>query len=153
MLDRVYLVLLRIYRHVPTWARRLLIRTASPSFTVGAICVIERDDGAILVETRSPDAFYGRLARISLEDGTPIDQVYSDDDPNLDSDVQFAVTRPLVGRYVRHEAAAPAEGVEGPWYTLAHAFVLEPGVSTTPRAPIAGKADTRPALEVLRRRS
>jgi catechol 1,2-dioxygenase len=78
-------------------------------------------------------------------------QVYSDDDPNLDSDVQFAVTRALVGRYVRHEGPAPAADVEGPWYTLAHAFVLEPGASTTPRAPITGKATERPALDVLLR--
>ncbi len=41
---------------------------------------LRRDDGAILVETHSPDAFYGRLAEISLENGTPIEEVYSDDD-------------------------------------------------------------------------
>jgi len=78
-------------------------------------------------------------------------QVYSDDDPNLDSDVQFAVTRALVGRYVRHDGPARHADVEVPWYRLAHAFVLEPGTSTTPRAPITGKADERPALEVLLR--
>jgi ABC-2 type transport system ATP-binding protein len=41
---------------------------------------LRRDDGAILVETRYPDRFYGRLARISLEGDTPIEEVYSDDD-------------------------------------------------------------------------
>lgn len=41
---------------------------------------LRRDDGAILVETNAPDAFYGRLAAIALEDGTPIEEVYSDDD-------------------------------------------------------------------------
>jgi ABC-2 type transport system ATP-binding protein len=41
---------------------------------------LRRSDGAILVETASPDAFYGRLAEIALEDGTPIEEVYSDDD-------------------------------------------------------------------------
>ena len=49
MLDRVHTLLLRIYRHVPAWGRRWLIRLVSPSFTVGAICVIERDDDAILL--------------------------------------------------------------------------------------------------------
>jgi catechol 1,2-dioxygenase len=78
-------------------------------------------------------------------------QVYSDDDPNLENDVQFAVTRALVGRYVRHDGPAPAGDVEGPWYTLAHTFLLETGVSTTPRAPIAGKAAARPTLDVLLR--
>jgi ABC-2 type transport system ATP-binding protein len=46
----------------------------------------------IVVETRSPDAFYGRLTAISLEDGTPIKEVYSDDD-NLE-----AVFKYLVGK-------------------------------------------------------
>ncbi len=41
---------------------------------------LRREDGAILVETHSPDAFYGRLAELSLENGTPIEEVYSDDD-------------------------------------------------------------------------
>lgn len=35
---------------------------------------------SILVETESPDVFYGRLAEVALAEGTPIDEVYSDDD-------------------------------------------------------------------------
>jgi hypothetical protein len=34
---------------------------------------------------------------------TQFSQVYSSDDPFLDTDVQFAVTRRLVAHYVRHE--------------------------------------------------
>lgn len=41
---------------------------------------LRRKDGAILVETCSPDRFYGRLAALSLDGDTPIDEVYSDDD-------------------------------------------------------------------------
>jgi ABC-2 type transport system ATP-binding protein len=41
---------------------------------------LRRGDGAILVETQSPDAFYSRLPEIALESSTPIDEVYSDDD-------------------------------------------------------------------------
>ncbi|HEY2157356.1 MAG TPA: ATP-binding cassette domain-containing protein, partial [Isosphaeraceae bacterium] len=51
---------------------------------------LRRDDGAILVETRSPDRFYGRLARISLEGDTPIEEVYSDDD-NLEAVFKYLV--------------------------------------------------------------
>jgi ABC-2 type transport system ATP-binding protein len=51
---------------------------------------LRRDDGAILVETRSPDRFYGRLPRIALEGGTPIDEVYSDDD-NLEAVFNYLV--------------------------------------------------------------
>jgi ABC-2 type transport system ATP-binding protein len=41
---------------------------------------LRRADGTILVETTAPDAFYDRLAALSLEDGTPIEELYSDDD-------------------------------------------------------------------------
>jgi catechol 1,2-dioxygenase len=85
---------------------------------------------------------------------TLISQVYVDDDPYLDSDVQFGVTRHLVGNYVRHEGEpAPAPGVEGPWYSLERTFVMEAGESKLPKAPITGKAEGgRPQLPVLQRR-
>jgi 8-oxo-dGTP diphosphatase len=49
MSDGVARVLLRIYRSLPVRARRRVVRTVSPSFTVGAMCFIERDDGALLL--------------------------------------------------------------------------------------------------------
>ncbi len=84
---------------------------------------------------------------------TQFSQVYSSDDPNLETDVQFAVTRALIGRYVLHEGApAPAPDVTGPWYSLEHHFVIEPGVSRLPRPPITGKASgERPQITVLER--
>ena len=42
-------MLLRVYRRLPVWARRRVVRTISPSFTVGAMCFIERSDGALLL--------------------------------------------------------------------------------------------------------
>jgi hydroxyquinol 1,2-dioxygenase len=86
---------------------------------------------------------------------TQFSQVYSSDDPNLETDVQFGVTQALVGQYVLHaaEEAAPAGDVSAAWYSLAHHFVLEPGEATLPRPPITGKASgTRPPLEILERR-
>jgi hydroxyquinol 1,2-dioxygenase len=85
---------------------------------------------------------------------TQFSQVYSSDDPNLETDVQFGVTRPLVGQYVLHGGeAAPAADVTGPWYSLDHHFVIEPGESKLPRPPITGKAQgERPQLAVLERR-
>ena len=44
---------------------------------------------------------------------TLISQIYVNDDPRLDSDVQFGVTRALVGNYVRHDGPAPAADVRG----------------------------------------
>ena len=74
---------------------------------------------------------------------TQFAQVYSADDPNLESDVQFAVTAPLVGRYVAENG--------GGW-RLEQRFVLQAGESRLPLPPISGKAEgPRPMLEVLRR--
>lgn len=82
---------------------------------------------------------------------TQFAQVYSADDPHLETDCQFGVTSLLVGRYERHEEPAPWGQVQGPWWSLRHGFVLDRGASTLPRAPITGKSDgERPALEVLR---
>jgi catechol 1,2-dioxygenase len=67
---------------------------------------------------------------------TLISQIYVSDDDRLETDVQFGVTRALVGNYVRHDGAAPAPDVKGEWYSLDQTFVMEPGVSRLPRAPI-----------------
>jgi catechol 1,2-dioxygenase len=69
-------------------------------------------------------------------------QVYTNDDPYLETDSQFGVTKALIGNYVRHvDEPAPAPDVEGPWYSLEHAFVLEPGESWLPKPPITAKVE------------
>jgi hydroxyquinol 1,2-dioxygenase len=84
---------------------------------------------------------------------TQFSQVYSSDDPNLETDAQFGVTAALIGQYLRHEdGPAPAPGIEGAWHTLEHSFVIEPGEGRLPRAPISAKASSRPALETLARK-
>ncbi|MBX3552373.1 MAG: catechol 1,2-dioxygenase [Pseudolabrys sp.] len=67
---------------------------------------------------------------------TLISQVYVKGAPYLDTDVQFGVTRALVGDYVRHDGGAPAADVSGEWYSFDQAFVMEPGVSKLPKPPI-----------------
>jgi catechol 1,2-dioxygenase len=68
---------------------------------------------------------------------TLISQIYADDDPNLDSDVQFGVTRALVGHFKRHDEPHPGEpDIQPPWYTLDHTLVMEPGEAKLPRPPI-----------------
>jgi len=86
---------------------------------------------------------------------TQFSQVYSSDDPNVETDVQFGVWRSLIGDYVRHEKGpAPAADVRGPWYSLEHHFVIEPGEAKLPTPPITGKAgpDAKPESVVLERR-
>ncbi|HZM36238.1 MAG TPA: dioxygenase [Burkholderiales bacterium] len=56
-------------------------------------------------------------------------QVYDPDDPHLETDSQFGVTRALIGNFRK----------EGSGYVLEFTFVLEPGESTRPRAPIEAK--------------
>jgi protocatechuate 3,4-dioxygenase beta subunit len=70
---------------------------------------------------------------------TLISQVYSPDDPNIDSDVQFGVTRALIGNYVRHDKSSDEFGFAAPWYSLDQRFVLEAGEARRPIAPIRGK--------------
>jgi hydroxyquinol 1,2-dioxygenase len=86
---------------------------------------------------------------------TQFSQVYSSDDPNLDTDVQFGVTQPLVGQYVLHDnEPAPSGDIQGPWYSLAHHFRIEAGEAKLPKPPITGKAEgPRPAWSVLERTS
>ncbi len=68
---------------------------------------------------------------------TLISQIYVNDDERLDTDVQFGVTRALVGEYVRHDnGGAPASDVKGEWYSLDQTFVMEPGKSRLPKPPI-----------------
>lgn len=53
MIDRLHLLALRVYRRLPVAARRRVVRTIAPGFTVGAICVIEREDGHVLLVRQS----------------------------------------------------------------------------------------------------
>lgn len=84
---------------------------------------------------------------------TQFSQVYSSDDPNIGTDVQFGVTQTLIGQYVLHDQEpAPAPDITGPWYSLDHHFVIEPGEAILPKPPITGKASgDRPSPEVLQR--
>ncbi len=82
---------------------------------------------------------------------TLVSQVYVPDDPHIETDVQFGVTRHLIGEYVRHEnEPAPAPDVKGPWYSLDYTFTMEPGRARLPRPPITDKArGNRPEIERL----
>ncbi len=66
-----------------------------------------------------------------------ISQVYDPGDPHIDSDVQFGVTRALVGDFLRHDEAHPSDpAIVPPWYSLDYTYVMEPGETVLPRAPI-----------------
>jgi hydroxyquinol 1,2-dioxygenase len=91
---------------------------------------------------------------LASKDGmkTLISQVYDPEDPVLKTDVQFGVTRHLIGNFVRHERGpAPTPDVNGPWYSLDYTFTMEPGKTRLPRPPITDKArGERPNIERLK---
>ena len=66
-----------------------------------------------------------------------ISQVYDPSDPHIEDDVQFGVTRALIGDFVRHEEPNPdfPEGAV-PWYSLDYTYRMEEGLTVLPRAPI-----------------
>jgi catechol 1,2-dioxygenase len=82
---------------------------------------------------------------------TQFSQVYSSDDPFLETDVQFAVTKALIGEYVLHKTEqAPNPNIKGHWYSLDYTFVIEPGENRLPPPPITGKASgDKPVQEKL----
>ncbi len=53
--------------------------------------ILSQEKG-LLVKTRRPDIFYGRLPALSLEDGMAIQEVYSDDD-NLEAVFKYLVNK------------------------------------------------------------
>jgi protocatechuate 3,4-dioxygenase beta subunit len=74
-------------------------------------------------------------------------QLYSHDDPMLDTDAQFGVTRALTADSVRHEPGdepVPAPGVTEAWYTLDYTFIVEPGEARRPVPPVTAKAEAAP---------
>src|SRR5690606_27485573 len=72
---------------------------------------------------------------------TQFSQLYSSDDPNLDSDVQFGVTRALVVDYHLHQGEPAPDGAQlKEWYSLDCTFTLSRGKSMLPAPPITGKA-------------
>jgi catechol 1,2-dioxygenase len=66
-----------------------------------------------------------------------ISQVYDPADPHIDTDVQFGVTRALMGDFVRHDERHPSESdVATPWYALDYTYRMEAGEAVLPRPPI-----------------
>ena len=46
---RLHLLALRVFGVLPRRVRRALVRLGSPKYTVGAICIVVRDDGKVLL--------------------------------------------------------------------------------------------------------
>lgn len=68
---------------------------------------------------------------------TLITQIYADDDPRLETDVQFGVTAALTGRFAEHAEPHPDLPSVSAWCSLDHSLVMQPGEARLPNPPIA----------------
>ena len=129
---------------------RISFRSVKPA---GYPIPVDGPVGELLRAQRRHNMRPAHLHFLAAKDGfkTLVSQVYSPDDPHIETDVQFGVTRHLIGNYLRHDhEPAPASNVNGPWYSLDHAFVMEAGRAKLPKPPITGKASgERPKIPHL----
>ncbi len=56
---RLHRFALRCYQRLPVLGRRWVVRTVAPSYTVGAMCIIERTDGSLLFVRHSYRSRWG----------------------------------------------------------------------------------------------
>src|ERR1700722_3826932 len=126
-------------RFVTDQAGRFHFRSVKPA---GYPIPIDGPVGELVRATRRHNFRPAHLHFMIYKPGfkTLISQIYSPDDEHIDSDVQFGVTRALIGDYVRHDEPAPELGFAAPWYSLDQRFTLQPGEARRPLPPIRAKA-------------
>ena len=59
MIRWAHYLLLRLFRHFPRRVRLFIVHRITPSYTVGAICAVERADGALLLVRHSYRRHWG----------------------------------------------------------------------------------------------
>ena len=119
-------------------AGRISFRSVKPA---GYPIPIDGPVGELLRAQRRHNMRPAHLHFLAYKPGfkTLISQLYAPDDRYIANDVQFGVTRHLIGDYVRHDEPR-APDVTAHWYSLAHTFVMEKGQARLPKPPISGKA-------------
>jgi protocatechuate 3,4-dioxygenase beta subunit len=125
-------------RFISDRAGRFHFRSVKPS---GYPIPVDGPVGELVKATRRHNYRPAHLHFMIYKPGfkTLISQIYSPDDPHLDSDVQFGVTRAVIGNYVRHDEPSPDLNFATPWFSLDQRFSLEPGDARRPPAPIRSK--------------
>ena len=53
MQRRIHLALLKVFKRLPRRARLAIVHAIAPGYTVGSICIVEREDGALLLVRHS----------------------------------------------------------------------------------------------------
>ncbi len=65
MRRRMMIGLLWAFGRLPRSVRRRIIRTVSPKYTVGALCIVRRDDGAVLLVRHSYNRRWGTVGGLA----------------------------------------------------------------------------------------
>lgn len=85
--ERLKRLAFRTWPRLPRWARKFLVHRGTPSFYVGALCVIERSDGALLLVRNSYRRGWGFPGGLLNRRETPIDAVRRETHEEIGVDV------------------------------------------------------------------
>jgi len=110
----LHLLALKIFGKLPRRVRRLLVRWAAPSHTVGALCVVRRCDGRILLVSQSYRGGWGLpgglLARGEVPDEAAVREVREEVGLVVELGAPTVVVDPEPRRVDVVFAAVPAPG-------------------------------------------
>ena len=173
MIRRLHGLALQVFRRLPVRARRRVVRVLAPSFTVGAICMIERPDGAVLLVRQSYRKSWGVPGGLLKRGETPEDaarrEVYEEVGLRIDLVGEPAmVVDPVPRRVDLVFRARPAAGedpalarpgspeiVEAAWFALDALPDLQAETSSAlvalARGQLSGRVTPRPVAVVTSR--
>lgn len=60
-----------LFGRLPRWVRRRVVRTVSPKYTVGALCIVQRADGAVLLVRHSYNRRWGTVGGLAKRGERP----------------------------------------------------------------------------------
>lgn len=141
---RFHRMLLGIFRRLPSWARRRVVRWLAPQFTAGSICLIERADGKVLLIRQSYRNHWGLPGGLLQRRESAESAARREIAEEVDLDIELVsepviVVDPVVRRIdiafrarpapgARIEALAPAspEIVEVGWFDPTELPTLQP---------------------------
>lgn len=157
MLGHAHSLALDVFRRLPVRARRRVVRSIAPSYTVGAICVIERVDGAVLLVRLSYRNSWGLPGGLLKRGESPADAARREVreeaglDVDLVSDPVVVVDAPAQRVDVIFRAR-PAAGVDPDSARAASPEIV--GIGWFPRDDLPDlQFETSGALMALARRS
>jgi 8-oxo-dGTP pyrophosphatase MutT (NUDIX family) len=71
MRRRVMVFVYGVFGRLPRGARRRIVRAVSPKFTAGAVCFVQRDDGAVLLVRHSYHRRWGTVGGLAKRNEAP----------------------------------------------------------------------------------